>query len=58
MVCAEFELNIDENGFIKYDKVRDLKKTPDKLESPEDVYSFMEENYKLSKKTEEFVYII
>lgn len=58
MVCAEFELNVDESGFIKYDKVRDLKKTPDKLESPEDVYSFMEENYKLSKKTEEFVYII
>ena len=32
MVCAEFELNVDENGFIEYDKVRDLKKTPDKLE--------------------------
>lgn len=29
MVCAEFELNVDDNGFIKYDKVRDLKKTDD-----------------------------
>lgn len=58
MVCAEFELNIDENGFIKYDKVRDLIKTPDKIETPDDVCSFMEENYHLSKKTEEFVYII
>lgn len=58
MVCAEFELNIDENGFITYNKVKNLKKIPDKLESPEDVYAFIEENYRLSKKTEEFVYII
>lgn len=58
MVCAEFELNVDENGFITYDKVRDLIKNDNKMESPKAVYDFMEENYHLSKKTEEFVYMI